>query len=86
MKGISKFQIGAYFKATILPSTLTVIFSGIALLLMIKNPTDDVFSLLINSALSFMWVVVCVCIIGLDSSERIQIRKIVTEKILKKLW
>lgn len=86
MKGISKFQIGAYFKATILPSTLTVIFSGIALLLMIKNPTDDVFSLLINSALSFMWVVVCVYIIGLDSSERIQIRKIVTEKILKKSW
>lgn len=84
MKGISKFQIGAYFKATILPSSLTALLASIALFLMIKHPTIDFYTLLSNTLLSFVWVMVCVCIIGLDSSERAQIYKILTEKILKK--
>lgn len=83
MKGISNFQVGAYFKATIMPSALTGVLAGLVLLLMVKNPTIDVCSLLVNTTLSFMWVALCVCLIGLDSSERTQIRKIVTEKILK---
>lgn len=83
MKGISKFQIRAYLQATILPSVLTAILAGIALLLMVKHPTIDVYSLLLNTVLSFMWVMICVSVIGLDGIERAQIRRILTNKLLK---
>lgn len=81
LKRISSFKSSNYWTFVIFPCVKVLIFSLLTLCLCIYNPTGSIMSLFFNTFISVVWVIMCIVFLGLDFKEKLQIKKIIINKL-----